>query len=243
MFRTTKFLFISVVFLQGAAHADDVESAKWSGEGAFSAGVTSGNTETTDVSLGVKAKREMGKWTVGGDVLGEFGQSEGVETRNRQAASAIADRKLNQKLSVFAKGNIVQDGFSGFENRAFLGAGLGYVAMDTEKTKFNLRAALGYQYDTTRATTTEPSDSTGSLGVNAGYDYSYDVNDKVKYSSTGEMFYSEVSTQFVGVGALTAELGGGLSARFSLETRYDTNPPTGFESTDTTTRVSIVYGF
>ena len=43
--------------------------------------------------------------------------------------------------------------------------------------------------------------------------------------------------------AVTAALTGALSARFSVDVRYDTDPPVGFEQTDTATRVSLVYAF
>ena len=50
-------------------------------------------------------------------------------------------------------------------------------------------------------------------------------------------FFEDLPTE------LPAALGAALSARFSVDVRHDTDPPFGFEDTDTATRVSLVYAF
>jgi putative salt-induced outer membrane protein len=65
----------------------------------------------------------------------------------------------------------------------------------------------------------------------------------VTLTNNTDVLYAEESTQIGNVIALTASLSDTLSARVSLDVRHDTNPPLGFEDTDTTTKVAIVYGF
>ena len=50
---------VGLAALGTAAYAQDADENGWSGEGSLSAGVTTGNTETTDLGLGVDATRKM----------------------------------------------------------------------------------------------------------------------------------------------------------------------------------------
>jgi putative salt-induced outer membrane protein len=47
----------------------------------------------------------------------------------------------------------------------------------------------------------------------------------------------------IGTTALTTKLYGDLAARASFEVRHESEPPPGRENTDTTSRVTLVYGF
>ena len=59
MRRLFVFAALAGLSIAPAAAADD----GWTGEGSFSAGYTTGNTETADLGLGVKLNRELGLWT------------------------------------------------------------------------------------------------------------------------------------------------------------------------------------
>lgn len=48
------------------------------------------------------------------------------------------------------------------------------------------------------------------------------------------------STQIANIIARTANLWGNLNARISFDVRHDTDPLPGFESTDTSTKFSLV---
>lgn len=226
------------------------EEAKngWSGEGSFSAGTSTGNTETTDFGLGLNLKRTQDRWVIGVKAQADYGETDGVESKNRVYLSGTADYQINDRLFGFGQGSYEKDEFSGFENRYFIGGGLGYNVIENDLMNWSVRGGPGFKVDevrevTTNGVVTTEGETVNSFSVIASSDYAWKINDNVALSNETNALYAKESTQISNTVALTASLTDTLSARFSFDVRHDTNPPAGFESTDTTTRISIVYKF
>ena len=215
----------------------------WYGEGSFSAGSTTGNTETTDLGLAAKVNNKMGIWTLGVDGAADFGEIDGVETRNRFLLGGTADRAINDRLFAFGRASYEQDEFTAYDNRMFVGGGLGYIVLDNAASKWTVRGGPGVKIDKLRTAPAGVDAEQTGFGAFARSEYGYAFNDNVKFTNDTDVLYGEDSTQLGNVIALTANLGGGLAARVSFDVRYDTDPPAGFEDTDTATKVSLVYGF
>lgn len=224
----------------------------WSGEAAFSAGYTTGNTETTDLGLGIDVAREQGVWTYEFVADGEYGEQDGVESRNRYFLSGDVDRQLNDKLFAFGRTSYEVDQFTGFDSRTFVGGGVGYHIYDSEQTKWTVRAGPGVKIDEVkRIVTTDsvgaaliiPAETVSSFGAVARSAFGHKLNDNVKFINETDVLYGETSTQIENMVALTASVSSAISARMSFNVRYDTNPAEGFEDTDTALKVALVYGF
>ncbi len=56
---------------------------EWTGEGAISAAVITGNTKSTDAGIGIKAAKQFGDWRVKGALGVDYGKNNSVESRNR----------------------------------------------------------------------------------------------------------------------------------------------------------------
>jgi putative salt-induced outer membrane protein len=220
---------------------------KWTGEGALSAGYTTGNTQTTDGGLAVKAKHVGGLWTQAGDFSADYGETDGIESKNRLAASGQVGRVFSNTWNGYTRLTWERDQFSGFDNRYFAGLGLSYKAWDTKQTAWTLEGGPGYKVDEIRAaaatatTPATPARTEHDFVARAGSNFRYAFNDKVALTDTSEVVYSDTSTQLSNGLALTAGLMGNLSARISLDVRHDTRPPEGFKATDTSTKFSLVY--
>ena len=232
------------------ATAQEGETTGWTGEGSLSASTTSGNTESTDVGLGVNAKRDWGVWTTGFEAIVDYGELDGEEAKNRFFLAGQADRQINDRLYGFGRLSYEQDEFSGFDSRIFVGGGLGYEVLTGPSALWNVEAGPGFKIDEVAEivptvenglTETIPAETQESFGFIAKSDYSYAFNDAVTLSNLTNVIYAQESTQIGNTIALTAALTDVLSARASFEVRHDTNPPLGFEETDTATRFSIVY--
>lgn len=223
------------------AFAQDAPAPEWTGEGAFNAGVTSGNTETTDVGIGLKIKHQGDNWFQSGEFVADYGETDNVETKNRLFAAGQIDRIFDERFSGYGRLTWERDEFSGFDNRYFLGLGAAWKAVDLEATKWTIEGGPGYKIDEIRETLTAPGTTEESIGARAGSKFEHKFNDAVTLSNGTEVIYSEASTQFLNVIALTANVWGNLSARVSLDVRHDTDPLPGFEATDTATRFSLVY--
>ncbi|MEL6662996.1 MAG: DUF481 domain-containing protein [Pseudomonadota bacterium] len=221
------------------------QNATWSGEGAFNAGVTTGNTETTDIGLGLDLERATQVWKAALDAQADFGETDGEETKNRIFLAGQLDRQINDRLYGFGRISYEIDEFSGFENRAFIGGGLGYAVIESDATTWSLEGGPGLKIDEVRETTVAgeivPAETVESFSVFAASNFEHAFNENVSFSNDTDLLYAEESTQMINVAALTAKLTDAFSARVSFDVRHDTDPPEGFESTDTATRVALVY--
>lgn len=214
---------------------------KWTGEGAFNAGFTTGNTETRDAGVAVKAKHVGGAWTQVGELAFDYGDTDEIETKNRIFGSGQIDRSFGTQWSGYTRLTGESDQFSGFENRYFLGVGAAFKAVDTPTTKWTLEGGPGYKIDDLRATLTTAASTEESISGRGASRFSHDFNERVKFTDTTEVVTSDTSTQISNSAALTANIMGNLSARVSLDVRHDTDPLPGFEPTDTATKFSLVY--
>jgi putative salt-induced outer membrane protein len=223
----------------------------WTGEGAFSAGYTTGNTETADLGLSLKLNRKSGLWTYSGEAAADYGETDSVETKNRYFLAGEIDRQIGDKLFAFGRTSYEKDEFSGFDSRLFVGGGLGYLILEGEPTSWSVQGGPGIKIDEVRETTTlvngvpvtTPASTEQSFAVVGKSEFAHAFNEAVSLTNTTDFIYAQESTQIGNVLALTATLTDKFSARFSIDVRHDTNPPPGFEATDTATRISLVYGF
>jgi putative salt-induced outer membrane protein len=213
----------------------------WSGEGAFSAGFTTGNTETRDAGVRILAKHKGQLWTQTGDFTADYGETDDVESKNRLAAAGQLDLLFNEQWHGYTRLTWERDEFSGFENRYFAGVGVAFQAIETDATQWTLEGGPGYKVDEVRASLTAPATTEESIGARAGSKFKHAFNERVSLSNNTEVVYSDTSTQISNATALDASLMGNLSARISLEVRHDTDPLPTFEATDTATKFSLVY--
>lgn len=241
--KAAKFAAVSAVLaIAGPAFAQDAENG-WSGEGSFSAGTTTGNTETTDLGLGLSLSRDFGAWKIGTNASADYGETEGAETKNRVFLGANLDRQINDRLFGFGQLSYENDQFSGFDSRAFIGGGLGYEVLTGDRTTWTVRGGPGLKIDEIAATATTEAMSEESFGATAQSNFAHAFNDNVSFTNDTNVLYAETSTQIGNIAAVTAAMSSALSLRASLEVRHDTDPVIGFEDTDTITRVSVVYAF
>lgn len=236
------------------AFAQDITPEKegWKGEGALSAGMTSGNTDTSDIGLNFDVDRISSNWDFGVQGQVDYGKQDGDESRNRVFLGTNLDYDVTERVFSFARASYEVDQFTGFDSRSFVGGGLGYRFFDNETVSWIVRGGPGVKIDEVkRVITTDengaaliiPAETATSVGAVGKSKFELALNDKVSVSNITDIIYAEESTQVSNGLALTAQINGSLSARFGFDTRYDTNPPIGFESTDTATKIGVVYKF
>ncbi|MBY9068515.1 DUF481 domain-containing protein [Hyphomonas sp. WL0036] len=226
------------------------EMGRWSGEGAFSAGLNTGNTQTSDLGISVQMERESQIWRNRFELTADYGTTEGAETKNRLYFDAGADRILNDDLFAFGRLSHEINEFSAFESRTFAGSGIGWLVFDEESpANWSIEGGPGIRVDRLRETLSEtpleivPAQTQETVSLIAASKFGYTFNDAVKFGNDTNMIYADTSTQVGNKSTLTALLTKSLSARVSFEVRHDSDPKTGFEETDTATRMSIVYAF
>lgn len=238
----------SILAVCGQAAAEDTVQTGWSGEGSFGAGVTTGNTDTSDYNAGLKLAHRGAKWAQAGEFAAEYGETEGVESKNRMRAAGQVDRFHSERTSAYGRLTWERDQFSGFENRYFLGIGAAYKAIISEATLWTLQGGPGYRIDEVREQTSSdtppvvtPASTEESFGAAFGSRFKHALNPFVELTDDTDVTYSATSTRLTNSLAFNFKLIDGLSARLSYDISHDTDPPDGFEATDTATRFSVVY--
>lgn len=246
----SKLAFLLAAAALGVAPGSGAEENGWSGEGSLSAGMTTGNTETTDIGIGVKVDRNTQLWTTGLEAFADYAETDGLETKNRLFLAGQLDRQLTDRSYAFGRISHERDEFSGFDSRSFIGGGLGYQVLEGERANWSVEAGAGLKIDEIGDSASVdalgmpfavPGETVESGSFIAASNYVFAFNDNVRFTNDTDAIYAQESTQFTNTAALTATLIDALSARFSFDVRHDTDPPAGFESTDTATRVSLVY--
>lgn len=225
------------------------EEGKWKGEGSFSAGLNTGNTETSDLGIGLKMSHETQAWRNSVEFVADYGTKNGSQTKSRLFLAGQSDRTLNDRLFGFGRVSHEIDEFSAFDSRSFLGGGLGWQVLEGGPAIWSLEGGPGVKFDRLKASTTGippvtvPAKWEESFSFIAASKFGYTFNDAVKFGNNTNLIYADTSTQIGNKTTLTALLTKNLSARFSFEVRHDTNPQPRFEATDTATRFSVVYAF
>ncbi len=232
MFKKLALAALAVFAFQSNALAQD----GWAGEASLTASNTTGNTETTDVGLGLKLAKEADVWRHKFDAIADFGEVSGTSTKERYALGYQIDRDLNERTYVYGNADYFNDKFGAFVEGYFVGGGLGYKAILPEPMSWNLEGGLGFrsQEDTLDVSNDE-------LAARGFSDFDYALNDNVSLYNDTEIIWSDSDTYIWNDVGITAQLMGNLAARLSFRVDHHTDVPVGTEKTDTALRGGIVY--
>ena len=220
----------------------------WTGEGSFSASISQGDTNSTDLAAGIRLKHSRDRWSETIQFDGEYDKDNHQETENRIYGRFQMDYRFNPKWSGLLYASAENDKYSGFGWRYFLGVGAGYDAIHNQKVDWVLQAGPGYKIDHVRAypatpplTEVIPETVEESIGIGMASRFRYKFSDKVQLTNDTGIVYVPLSTEIENTIALTADLWGNLKVRFSYEIRHDTDPPPSTKQTNASTKVSLVY--
>jgi len=218
-------------------------------EASLSGSKTTGNTETTDLGLGLKLQKETDVWRHKFKALADTGKVSGETNKKSYNLGYQIDRDLNERTYVYGNADYFGNDFGPFKQGYFLGAGVGYKAILPEPLSWNLEGGLGYRSQKSRIVDnnilTNPlglaSDRTNELAVRGFSDLDYILNDNVSLYNDTEIIYSKSDTYIWNETGITATLAGNLAARASFRVDTHSDVPVGTEKTDTITRFGIVY--
>jgi len=262
-FSASVLISAAALALPVVAHADDTPAQGLSGEGSLSAAMTTGNTSTTTLGAGLKLNDHMDGWLVNGVFNADYGRNNGVTSVNDQFASLQAGRDLNSTVYVYGRVSDTRNRFIGYFNQFFVGAGVGAHVAKGPQLTWTVEAAPGYV--TTKLVHDWGTQS--GFAVNVGSKLGYKVNPAVSFENDTNLIFTHYNTLNVqlfdgtvspgtytpetlgssstldNITSLNAKLGSKLGLRVSYEVNHQTSPLPGFKSTNTFSKVSLVYGF
>ncbi|MGV6802517.1 MAG: DUF481 domain-containing protein [bacterium] len=228
----------------------------WDGSIEFSAANATGNAENTTLGLAFSGGRKIGNLThnlaaavnyAEATLTDSSGNQVTDKTQDNWFISYQLDKQISDRTYAYGRARYEQDQFSGFDDRTFLGAGLGHHIFQSERKNWKIDGGPGYQI----ATITPPpapipanfEDRQEEFALYAASDFSYLIRDGVDFSHNLNTTWTEANTTFNTTVALTTQLTSALSSKLSYQVDHETDPPAGRKDTDTLLKASLLFGF
>lgn len=210
--------------------------------GSFSLrGISSiGNTDSYDIGIGADLNYRQG---VNGYQL-QLNYAAGSDDGEVNEESLYYDfeytRDLTPQWFGFGKVQGSVDEFSDFETDTFVSFGAGYRIYNEPGLQWSVQAGPGYRFAELSDASLSDLDE-GAFGISS--DYAHKLNETWFVTNDTDVIYSDSDTVVFNDLALNASISRSLALRTSLLTEFHTDPSDGFEDTDHTFGVSLVYSF
>ncbi len=199
---------------------------------------TGGNTQNIGVTAAVEIKREGLAWRHKFKVQGDYQESLGVTTRERLLLAYEPNWKFADRAYVYGAAQYERDRFSGFTDRVSLSSGAGYSAIRTPTMKLDLEIGPAYRYTRQVDRTTE-----SNMAARGSLDFGWKLTRTISVTQSASAYIQDSNSTVSTRSALLAKLIGPLSAQFSYAMQYESLPPEGRKTTDTTSRAALVLDF
>lgn len=211
----------------------------WSGEIALGGSKNTGNTENEEFNVTATALYESGRLETEGKLDFDVRREDENTTKQRLVVDLQPRYDLNERWYVFGFFEYRDDRFSGFEYEFTESAGLGYRVFDSEELSWAIEAGPGAR----QSKEDDTGDVDDQLLFRAASRFAWQISESAKFSNDTEFIIDNERRRTENETALSTKIIGDLSGRVSFEFRHNSNPPDDNETTDTRTKISLVYGF
>ncbi|RZM30771.1 MAG: DUF481 domain-containing protein [Sphingomonas sp.] len=210
----------------------------WSGRAEVGGYLTTGNSDTLGVTAVIDATREGLRWRHKFRAQVDYNENQGVATREHYLASYEPNFKFDDRLYAYGAAQYEGDRFLGYYDRYSASAGVGYSAIKSPAVRLDIE--LGPAFRHTYFTDSTVQSSAAARGTMA---FNWRLLPGLSINQQGSAYVQRFNSTLSGTTALNARLIGPLSAQVSYNVQYESMPPIGSVSTDTTSRASLVYSF
>ncbi len=200
--------------------------------------VSTGNTENIGITAAIEVKREALEWRHKLRLQADYQESLKVVSRERYLAAYEPNWKFDDRAYMYGAAQYESDRFSGFYDRLSLSSGAGYSAIKSPKVKLDLE--LGPAYRLTRFID-ETKES--NLAARGSVDFGLKLSPAISVTQNASAYLQDANSTVSSRSALLARLFGPFSAQFSYTLQYESTPPVGRQTTDTTSRAALVVDF
>ncbi|KQN05887.1 hypothetical protein ASE82_02870 [Sphingomonas sp. Leaf230] len=210
----------------------------WSGKAEVGGYLTTGNSDTAGGTSVLDLNREGLRWRQKFHAQADYQSNQNITTREHYLASYEPNYKIDDRAYIYGVAQYEGDRFLGYFNRYSTSIGAGYSVIKTAGTKLDLELGPAYRY-------TEFTDDTeqSSIAARGTANFSVRILSGLSVSQVASAYVQRYNSTLSGTTSLNAKLIGPLSAALSYSVQYESEPPVGSVSTDTTSRASLVYSF
>ncbi|MFC4700254.1 YdiY family protein [Glaciecola siphonariae] len=235
-------------FASCAVVAQEEEKKSFTMDGEFGFILTTGNTETTSIALGINASQELEQWSNVYLLEGLYKEDSDVNadgeefsrvTEQKFFASAQANYKLtNPDHRLFGFASYEDNRLGAFAYQGTIAAGWNQLVWEDKSSSFDYSVGPGYSF----AETQEGESVNGAI-IRGAANYVWNISDTAKFTQTFSTEYGSDNVKSRAETALTAQIAGDLSLKVSVKFDHNTDVAEGREKLDTETAATLVYNF
>lgn len=220
--------------------ASAVASAQeWSGEGDLGYNRSSGNSTNEALRGKLALQRSQDRWTHGVEIEAVNSSSDEERTAEYYVGRWESKYELNERWYGLGQLRYEDNRFSGYEYQASATGGLGYHAINTDRTVLDLEGGLGYR----KSEEQDTGVTLEEVVFNGGLHYRFKVTDTTSLSWDILTLAGDDNTYVESDMGVQVAINSALSMRLSHIIKHNTDTPADTKKTDRLTGVSLVYSF
>jgi putative salt-induced outer membrane protein len=210
----------------------------WSGKAEVGGYLTTGNSDTAGGTAVLDLDREGLRWRHKFHAQADYQSNQNVTTREHYLGSYEPNYKIDDRLYIYGVAQYESDRFLGYVNRYSTSVGAGYSVVKSAGTKLDLEFGPAYRF-----TNFNNDINRSSVAARGTASFSVRILSGLSIGQEASAYVQRYNSTLSGTTSLNAKLIGPLSAALSYSVQYESQPPVGSVSTDTTSRASLVYNF
>lgn len=210
----------------------------WSGRAEIGGYRSTGNSDTAGVTGILDLTREGLQWRHKFRAQADYQENADVAVREHYLASYEPNYKVDDRAYIYGAAQYESDKFLGYYNRYSGSLGAGYSVLKKPRAKLDLELGPAYRYTSFTDETVQRS-----IAARGSVNFALKLTPGLSVTQIASAYVQRFNSTVSSTSALSAKLIGPLSAQLSYNVQYESQPPIGSVSTDTTSRASIVYTF
>jgi len=208
------------------------------GQVEFGGFLTTGNNDNIGIHGSINLTRDGLKWRHRLRVLADYQRSNGVTTREHYLADLESKVTLDDRWFGYGTGQFESDRFLGIDTRYSVSTGVGYTGAAGRLTTFDVELGPAF-----RVTHFGDGRTSRTVAARGSLELAYKLGRALILSNSSAAYLETGNSTLSSTTALKARLIGPLSGQVSYAIQYESQPPVGRVTTDTTSRASLVYQF
>lgn len=228
---------LALCCVTSVAIAEDVEYG-WSGSASAGLTMTSGNTDTTNAVLDayIKNETERARHNYFANLLNA--EDTGTKTADRFLAGYKYDYKLTDVSYIWVEGRYEQDKFSTYDNQLVGSTGYGRKVLNDDWNQLDIEAGIGYRIsELVSGADEEEAVFRGALF------YTRKISDTASFIQNIVAIAGSSNTSIDSKTAISAQVAGNIAVEAAYIIKHNTDVIAPTDKTDSTTAISVVYGF
>jgi len=213
-------------------------AAQWTGKGEAGLAVANGNTETRTANARVAATYQADVWEHAFTLGGLYVRNDGETTARRWEAGAQTRRDFYQRNFWYGGVRYEEDRFSGFDHQGLVTTGIGRRFIDNDTTRLLAQAGVGYKF---WETLDVPRDKDSNVTGVASVEFDHKLTDTTTIFDRFNGEFTSGNNFLQNQIGVAVKMTDRMALALAYAVRHNTDPPAGFEKTDTLTTVNLVY--